>query len=106
MPAMKEFHFTFDVLCSDLLFFMQHIDMPAFNTQLHLCVLLMVCYSLFQARRLNKGGYHFLIMGFKANQKKHSLLTFTTDGIAASFMTDYPKVKLLWEAYCKKEISR
>ena len=65
----------------------------------------MVC-SRFQARRLNKGGYHFIIFGFKANERRNSLLTFTTDGIGSAFLTQYPKVKLLWETFCKKEISR
>jgi wobble nucleotide-excising tRNase len=55
---------------------------------------------MIQAKRLNKGGYHFVILGFKANQKKQSLLTFTTDGIASGFLTQYPKVKQLWEAFC------
>ena len=60
---------------------------------------------LVQARRLNSVGYHFIVLGFKANQKKNSLLTFSTDGVASDFLLRYPKIKLLWEAYCKKEMS-
>ena len=60
---------------------------------------------LVQAKRLNGVGYHFIVLGFKANQKKNSLLTFSTDGVASDFLLRYPKVKLLWEAYCKKELS-
>ena len=63
-------------------------------------------YSRFQARRLNKGGYHFVILSFKANERRNSLLTFTTDGIASAFLAQYPKGKLLWETFCKKKINR
>ena len=55
---------------------------------------------------MNKGGYHFVILGYKANERKHSLVTFTTDGIASTFLAQYPKVNLLWETYCKKEMNR
>lgn len=55
-----------------------------------------------QADRLKQAGYDFVILGFKENPKRHSVLSYATDGQAKEFLTKYPEIVKLWRTFCRE----
>ena len=66
------------------------------------CCCFIYIFSFMQADRLKQAGYDFVILGFKENPKRHSVLSNGTDGQTSKFFTKYPEVVKLWRSFCRK----